>query len=131
MSNWEWPTAYLPATSKPVTKEPMEGLLKRARSAGVGLMLATQSPGDFDYQCLENINTWFVGKIKEDTAIKKMKPMLSDCRLDVSDRLTSQEIGQFFIVQDGLVTPTQSLRSAVETEQLPEDEILQLARPIR
>ncbi|WP_206028712.1 helicase HerA-like domain-containing protein [Thalassoroseus pseudoceratinae] len=119
---------YLPATSKPVTKEPMEGLLKRARSAGVGLMLATQSPGDFDYKCRENINTWFVGKIKEDTAIKKMKPMLSDCQLDVSDKLTSQEIGQFFIVRDGHVTPVQSLRSAVETEQLPEDEILQLAR---
>ncbi len=122
---------YLPATSKPVTKEPMEGLLKRARSAGVGLMLATQSPGDFDYKCRENINTWFVGKIKEDTAIKKMKPMLNDCKQDVSDKLNGQEIGQFFLVREGDVMPVQSLRSAVETEQIPEDEILQLARQHR
>ena len=33
---------YLPATSKPATKEPMENLLKRARSAGLGLMLACE-----------------------------------------------------------------------------------------
>ena len=39
---------YLPAQSKPATKAPMEGLLKRARAAGIGLMLATQSPGDLD-----------------------------------------------------------------------------------
>ena len=28
--------AYLPAASKPATKEPLQGLLKRARSAGLG-----------------------------------------------------------------------------------------------
>jgi DNA helicase HerA-like ATPase len=43
---------YLPAGMKqPATKAPMEDLLKRARSAGVGVFLATQSPGDFDYKC--------------------------------------------------------------------------------
>ena len=36
---------YLPAgTRQPATKAPMEDLLKRARSAGVGVFLATQSP---------------------------------------------------------------------------------------
>jgi hypothetical protein len=74
---------YLPATSKPASKEPMEGLLKRARSAGLGVMLATQSPGDFDYKSKENINNWFVGKIKELPAIKKMKPLLSDLKKDI------------------------------------------------
>lgn len=122
---------YLPATSKPVTKEPMESLLKRARSAGVGLMLATQSPGDFDYKCRENINTWFVGKIKEQPAIKKMEPMLRECRQDVSAKLPTQEVGQFFMVQDGNVKSIQSHRSAIKTEQVPEDEILQLARTKR
>ncbi len=46
---------YLPATRQPATKGPMENLLKRARSAGVGLLLATQSPGDFDYKCRDQI----------------------------------------------------------------------------
>jgi hypothetical protein len=46
---------YLPAgTKQPATKAPMEDLLRRARSAGVGVFLATQSPGDLDYKCKEN-----------------------------------------------------------------------------
>jgi hypothetical protein len=118
---------YLPATSKPASKEPMEGLLKRARSAGLGVMLATQSPGDFDYKSKENINTWFIGKIKEVTAIKKMKPMLSDLNRDIGSELASQQTGDFFLVRNGDTTAIRSHRSLVETVQLPEDEILCLA----
>ena len=35
---------YLPAVRQPPTKEPMEDLLAAGRSAGLGLLLATQSP---------------------------------------------------------------------------------------
>lgn len=73
---------YLPATRQPATKAPMENLLKRARSAGLGIMLATQSPGDLDYKCRDNITTWLIGKVKEPTALSKLKPMLSECRRD-------------------------------------------------
>lgn len=119
---------YLPAVGKPATKEPMENLLKRARSAGLGIMLATQSPGDFDYKCRENINAWFIGKIKEDTAIKKMQPMLSECKQNVSAELPRQEAGEFFLVQSAEAHAIQSDRSAIETEQVPEDQILEYAR---
>ena len=88
---------YLPAVRQPATKEPMEHLLKRARSAGLGLLLATQSPGDFDYKCRDNIRAWLVGQVKEANSIAKMKPMLSDCRIDVASRLPSQEPGEFFL----------------------------------
>lgn len=118
---------YLPASRKPATKEPMENLLKRARSAGLGVFLATQSPGDLDYRCRENINTWMVGKIKEDTAIRKMKPMLSALKLNVSTWLPGLQTGEFFLVHGDGITPVQSDRSAVETAQLPEHEILELA----
>ena len=60
---------YLPAQRQPPTKGPMEDLLKRARATGVGLLLATQSPGDFDYKCRDNIRAWFVGRVKEETAL--------------------------------------------------------------
>ncbi|WP_237722709.1 ATP-binding protein [Singulisphaera acidiphila] len=118
---------YLPATRQPPTKEPMEDLLKRARSAGLGLFLATQSPGDFDYKCRDNIRTWFVGRVKEPTALAKMKPMLSDCRVDVTARLSTQEPGEFHLLRDGAVTSLRAGLSAVLPEQLPEDEILALA----
>jgi hypothetical protein len=119
---------YLPVNSKPATKEPMENLLKRARSAGVGIMLGTQSPGDFDYKSRENIDTWFIGKIKENTAIQKMKPMLSNFKQDIGADLSAQETGDFCLVHGGDITRIRSQRSLVETEQLSEDEILAISR---
>ena len=77
---------YLPAVRQPATKEPMENLLKRARSAGLSLLLATQSPGDFDYKCRDNIRSWLVGQVKEETALRKLKPMFSEVRREFPGR---------------------------------------------
>jgi energy-coupling factor transporter ATP-binding protein EcfA2 len=122
---------YLPAVRQPATKEPMENLLRRARSAGVGLFLATQSPGDFDYKCRDNIRTWFVGQVKELTSIAKMKPMLSECRIDVASRLPGQEPGEFLLIRDGDVISMKTRLSVVDARQIPEDEIVALARARR
>ena len=119
---------YLPAVRQPASKEPMEHLLRRARSAGLGLLLATQSPGDFDYRCRDNIRTWFVGQVKETNSLAKMKPMLSECRVDVAARLPGQTTGQFHLIRDGVVTSLMADPSAVDPRQIPEDEILSLAR---
>ncbi|HZW34956.1 MAG TPA: DUF853 domain-containing protein, partial [Isosphaeraceae bacterium] len=120
---------YLPAVRQPATKEPMENLLKRARSAGLGLLLATQSPGDFDYKCRDNVRTWFAGQVKEANSIAKMKPMLSDCRIDVAARLPGQAPGEFCLIRDGDVTLLKVRPSAVDPRQVPEEEIVRLARP--
>ncbi|MFT3733099.1 MAG: DUF853 family protein [Hyphomicrobium sp.] len=64
---------YIPANSKPATAEPLQSLLKRARSAGLGMMLATQSPGDLDYKSRDQITSWFIGRVREDTALRKLK----------------------------------------------------------
>jgi Helicase HerA, central domain len=122
---------YLPTVRQPATKEPMEHLLKRARSAGLGLLLATQSPGDFDYKCRDNIRAWFVGQVKEANSIAKMKPMRSDCRIDVVAGLPSQEPGEFHLIRDGEVTELRTCLSAVDARQVPEDEIVTLARRTR
>lgn len=119
---------YLPAVRNPASKEPMENLLRRARSAGLGLFLATQSPGDLDYRCRENILTWFVGQVHEANSLNKMRPMLSECRVDVSDRLAGQAAGHFHLIRDGGATALSAERSAVDPRQVPEEEILDLAR---
>lgn len=119
---------YLPAQRKPATKEPLENLLRRARSAGLGVLLASQSPGDFDYRCRDNVRTWFLGRITQQTSLAKMKPMLSDCKVDVAARLPGQQAGQFFVVRDGDVVGMQAQRSFLQTEQLADDVILRLAR---
>ncbi|WP_338869049.1 helicase HerA-like domain-containing protein [Myxococcus stipitatus] len=119
---------YLPATSKPATKEPMESLLRRARSAGVGVMLATQSPGDFDYKCRENVQAWFVGKITQENALKRVRPLFVDARVDADARLPGQKTGQFHVLNDGRVQQLKADRSVIKTTQLSEDQILELAR---
>ncbi|NBD08136.1 helicase HerA domain-containing protein [Corallococcus silvisoli] len=122
---------YLPAMSSPSTKQPMENLLRRARSAGIGVMLATQSPGDLDYKCRDNVRTWFAGRVKEEVALKKLKPMFADARVDASVRLPPQKMGQFHVLREGQVEQLKADRNIIKTEQLAEDEILQLAhRPL-
>jgi hypothetical protein len=119
---------YLPAVGKPATKGPMEGLLKRARSAGIGLFLATQSPGDFDYKCRDQVQTWAVGRVKEPVAIAKLRPVL-EARPGAADRLAEQAAGEFFLAREGGdVVPVRADRNLIPTEQLPEDRVLDLAR---
>jgi hypothetical protein len=122
---------YLPATRQPATKAPMENLLRRARSKGVGLFLATQSPGDLDYKCRDQIRTWLVGRVKEKVAIDKLRPMLEVGRVDAAARLPGQETGQFYLLREKDVVPVQIEPSLIPTAQLPEDRIVDLARPGR
>jgi hypothetical protein len=120
---------YLPAgTRQPATKAPMEDLLKRARSAGVGVFLATQSPGDFDYKCKENVRTWLIGRVKEPRALDKLKPMLAAAKGSVIDKLAGQATGEFYLVRESGVMAVRSDESFMRTEQLPENEIAALAR---
>ena len=102
-------------------------LLKRGRSAGVGVFLATQSPGDLDYKCRDNIRSWFVGRVAEKTAVDKMKPLLSECRINVGAKLAQAKIGEFFRLEDGEVTEVRADRSLMKTEQMTEDAILAAA----
>jgi DNA helicase HerA-like ATPase len=106
----------------------MEDLLKRARSAGVGVFLATQSPGDFDYKCKENVRTWLIGRVKEPRAIEKLKPMLAAAKGDVTGKLAGQATGEFYLVRESGVAAVRSEESFVRTEQLPEHQIAALAR---
>jgi AAA ATPase domain/Helicase HerA, central domain len=120
---------YIPANAKPATAEPLQSLLKRARSAGLGIMLATQSPGDLDYKSRDQITSWFIGRVREDTALRKLRAAFqSESGLDPSAVLPGQTVGEFHLVQEGLVRPMRAQRSLINAEQVPFDRIEQLAR---
>ncbi len=120
---------YIPANAKPATAEPLQSLLKRARSAGLGIMLATQSPGDLDYKSRDQITSWFIGRVREDTALRKLKAAFqSESGLDPAAVLPHQTVGEFHLVQEGLVRSMKAQRSLIEAEQVPFDRIEQLAR---
>ncbi len=118
---------YLPAVGKPATKGPMESLLKRARSAGVGIFLATQSPGDLDYRCRDQVLTWLIGRVKEPVAIGKLRPMF-EVKPGAVDKLADQKTGEFYLVRESDVSPVQAERNLIPPEQLPEDRVLAVAR---
>lgn len=118
--------AYIPATSNPPTKEPMFELLRRARSEGLGVMLATQNPGDIDYKARDNIGTWLVGKVAQDRAIEKMRNLLASYP-NVGARLATQPIGHFFVLGSG-TREIKADRAMMVTEQLGDHEITELAR---
>ena len=120
---------YIPANAKPATAEPLQSLLKRARSAGLGLMLATQSPGDLDYKSRDQITSWFIGRVREDTALRKLRAAFqSESGLDPASVLPGQTVGEFHLVQEGNVRPMKAQRSMITAEQVPFDRIEQLAR---
>ncbi len=54
---------YFPPVAAPPAKKPLLTLLKTARAYGLGMVLATQNPGDIDYKGLANVGTWFVGRL--------------------------------------------------------------------
>jgi energy-coupling factor transporter ATP-binding protein EcfA2 len=122
---------YLPAQGRPpATKEPLEHLLRRARSAGLGLFLATQTPGDFDYRCRENITTWFLGRITQDRALQKVRTLLEATRdRQAADHLSHLTPGEFYLA----TSHHEPLRfhsrpSWIRTQQLSQEQIRQLAR---
>ena len=123
---------YIPANARPATSEPLQGLLKRARSAGIGLILATQSPGDLDYRSRDQITSWFIGRVREDTALRKLRAAFaSESGLDPARVLPNQTVGEFHLIQEATVKPMKAQRSLIRAEQVPFDRIEQLARETR
>jgi len=118
---------YLPATRQPASKGPVEDLLRRGRSMGVSLFLATQSPGDLDYKCRDNIRTWLVGLLSQQRALEKLSDMFAEAQVDTSG-LAGQKVGQFHLLEEGRASRVQVRRNAVKLPtQVAEQRILELA----
>ena len=97
-----------------------------ARAAGLGIVLASQSPAHFDYRSREQINTWFLGRISDQRSIDKMKPLFEH-RPAVGGKLGTQDAGRFVMLQDGGALDLGRTPSMLRTEQLPEAELMSLA----
>lgn len=89
----------LPAgAGKVSSKEPMQELLERASAAGLGLVLASQSPADLDYRRCASIDAWFLGKT-DDRTLKEMKALFE--RRPLGHRNPGRlEPGRFVMLHD-------------------------------
>jgi energy-coupling factor transporter ATP-binding protein EcfA2 len=121
---------YVPAVGVPATKEPMFDLLRRARSGGLGMFLASQNPGDFDYNARNNIETWLVGKVTEARAIEKMRNLIGQYP-NVGSRLAGQATGSFFVLSSKPVREIRTDQALMTTQQVSAQEIARLAAATR
>lgn len=79
---------FPPYPKNPPTKTPLMTLLKQARAFGLGLILATQNPGDLDYKGLTNAGTWFIGRLQSEQDRERVKTglqALSEGGLDMRE----------------------------------------------
>ncbi|MBC8099574.1 MAG: ATP-binding protein, partial [Armatimonadetes bacterium] len=85
---------YFPSYPKnPPTKDPLLRLLKQARAFGLGLILATQNPGDLDYKGLSNAGTWFIGRLQSDNDKKRVMDGLQSLS-SADDNMSLQQVEQ-------------------------------------
>ena len=122
---------FMPATSKLATKEPLLDLLRRARSGGMGIMIGTQGPGDLDYKGRDNITTSALGRIQDNTALEKIKFAGEGTAFDIRTLLPRFSAGRFLLRTEGAVSEVQANRALVETSQVPEERVLELATATR
>lgn len=114
---------YIPANRKPATKPGLENLLRRARAAGVGIMLASQNVGDFDYRALDNITTAFAGKLTTQRALEKLRPRLGES----VNKLAKKSAGQFVLGIETQVREIRGQMSLIRPQPIPRDQIERLA----
>ncbi len=92
---------FMPAgMSAPPGKAMLLLLLRQARKYGVSCTLASQSPKDIDYHGLDQINSFFFGRILSDQSQKVLKNLL-DAKMnpdrvdEILGKITVLETGQF------------------------------------
>ncbi|HMG57011.1 MAG TPA: hypothetical protein VK601_26110 [Kofleriaceae bacterium] len=118
--------ALLPAgAGKPSAKDPLQGLLERAGAAGLGMVLASQRPGDLDYRRCASVDTWFVGKTDEPT-LDRMKALFE--RRPLGHRnLTRLEPGRIVMLRDGGARDVERVPPLVRIEPIEDTELKALA----
>jgi hypothetical protein len=117
----------LPATGRaPTSRAALANLLARGRSAGLGVMLVSRSPGDLDDRCREQVQTWVVGQVKERSAMARLSPMLEAAGVDPGV-LPSLAPGQFHLVRAGAAQELEAELSLLPPRRTQDDLILRLA----
>ncbi len=99
---------YPSAPFNPPSKPPLTLLVKQGRSAGVGVLLATQNPKSVDVRGLGNINTWAVGKLTQRADFERIDHLLTATRASagrIQADIMRAEQGEFLLQAPGIPDP--------------------------
>ncbi|HLP80332.1 MAG TPA: helicase HerA-like domain-containing protein [Acidobacteriota bacterium] len=84
-----------PPPANPTTKRQLELLIRQARAFGLGVIVATQNPGDIDYKILSNIGTRFVGKLRTELDVEKVAAGMEVNPSDLKRQVAALQTGEF------------------------------------
>ena len=84
---------FPPYPRNPPTKEPLLRLLKQARAFGLGMILATQNPGDLDYKGLSNAGTWFIGRLQSENDKQRVMSGMESLA-SVNNEMNLRDVGR-------------------------------------
>ena len=87
---------FPPPPSSPPCKKILETLIRQARAFGLGIILATQNPGDIDYKVLGNIGTRFIGKLRTENDVEKVSAAIGISSGALKRTLLDFSAGDFF-----------------------------------
>ncbi|MFT4326408.1 MAG: helicase HerA-like domain-containing protein [Candidatus Woesearchaeota archaeon] len=99
-----------PPPANPPSKKLLGLLIRQARAFGLGIIVATQNPGDIDYKILGNIGTRFVGKLRTENDIEKVATAM-----DMSPSVLKEDIAKLktgdFVYNNAVENKTQSIHA--------------------
>lgn len=86
-----------PPPSNPMSKKLLEVLIRQGRAFGLGIIVATQNPGDVDYKLFGNIGSRFIGKLRTDNDVEKVASATDNKPSELKSVLAKAKIGDFFL----------------------------------
>ena len=87
---------FPPPPASPPCKKSLETLIRQARAFGLGIIIATQNPGDIDYKVFGNIGTRFIGKLRTENDMDKVATAIGVSLSFLKQALLSFKTGDFF-----------------------------------
>jgi hypothetical protein len=97
-----------PHPANPPSKQMLMLLLKQARKYGCSCLLATQSPADIDYKAIDNVATFFIGRIATPQSLAKVEALLGSRGLTAAlptKKLPQVKAGEFLRIGAGSSEP--------------------------
>lgn len=102
---------FIPAPpANPSTKRQLELLIRQARAFGLGIIVATQNPGDIDYKIFGNIGSRFVGKLRTQLDMEKVAAGMELDPSTLREQMSSLQTGDF-VYNNAIKNNTQQIHA--------------------